>query len=104
MLEDKDRIFTNLYGMHDRSLKGAMERGHWDGTAGLIQRGREAIVEEMKSSGLRGRGAILRRGLVMSETCLQHDGPVGGHDRLHCGFSAIYEAAAGRANICVRED
>ena len=36
MLEDKDRIFTNLYGMHDRSLAGARARGHWDGTAGLI--------------------------------------------------------------------
>ena len=56
MLDDKDRIFTNLYGMHDRSLAGAQSRGHWDGTAGLIKRGREAIVEEMKSSGLRGRG------------------------------------------------
>ena len=56
MLDDKDRIFTNLYGMFDRSLKGAMARGHWDGTAGLIARGRDAIIEEMKSSGLRGRG------------------------------------------------
>ncbi|MEL6998979.1 MAG: NADH-quinone oxidoreductase subunit NuoF [Pseudomonadota bacterium] len=56
MLDDKDRIFTNLYGMHDRTLEGARARGHWDGTAGLIGRGREAIVEEMKSSGLRGRG------------------------------------------------
>ena len=33
MLDDKDRIFTNLYGMHDRSLAGARARGHWDGTA-----------------------------------------------------------------------
>ena len=56
MLDDKDRIFTNLYGMHDRSLAGAKARGHWDGTAGLIAKGREAIVEEVKSSGLRGRG------------------------------------------------
>ena len=32
MLADKDRIFTNLYGMHDRSLKGAQSRGAWDGT------------------------------------------------------------------------
>ena len=36
MLADKDRIFTNLYGMHDRTLKGAQARGHWDGTAGII--------------------------------------------------------------------
>ena len=29
MLQDKDRIFTNIYGMHDRTLKGAQSRGHW---------------------------------------------------------------------------
>ena len=29
MLKDADRIFTNLYGMHDRSLAGARARGHW---------------------------------------------------------------------------
>ena len=56
MLDDKDRIFTNLYGMRDRSLKGAMARGHWDGTAEIISRGRDAIIQEMKDSGLRGRG------------------------------------------------
>ena len=31
MLADKDRIFTNLYGLHDAGLKGAMARGAWDG-------------------------------------------------------------------------
>ena len=56
MLNDQDRIFTNLYGMGDRSLAGAKKRGHWDGTAGIIQRGRDAIINEMKASGLRGRG------------------------------------------------
>ncbi|MFP4239337.1 MAG: NADH-quinone oxidoreductase subunit NuoF [Rhodosalinus sp.] len=56
MLKDEDRIFTNLYGMHDRSLAGAKARGHWDGTADIIARGREGIVEEVKKSGLRGRG------------------------------------------------
>ncbi|MEL6236783.1 MAG: NADH-quinone oxidoreductase subunit NuoF [Pseudomonadota bacterium] len=56
MLADADRIFTNLYGMHDRSLAGARARGHWDGTAALIARGRDAIVDEVKKSGLRGRG------------------------------------------------
>ena len=55
-LKDEDRIFTNLYGMRDRSLKGAKARGHWDGTAGLIGKGRDWIVQEMKDSGLRGRG------------------------------------------------
>ncbi|MEE9455073.1 MAG: NADH-quinone oxidoreductase subunit NuoF [Paracoccaceae bacterium] len=56
MLADKDRIFTNLYGMHDRSLKGAMARGAWDGTAGFLQQGRDWVVEQVKASGLRGRG------------------------------------------------
>jgi NADH-quinone oxidoreductase subunit F len=56
MLQDKDRIFTNLYGQHDWGLDGARRRGDWDGTAGLIAKGREWIVEEMKASGLRGRG------------------------------------------------
>jgi len=56
MLEDKDRIFTNLYGFGDRSLKGARSRGQWDNTKALIERGHEAIIEEMKKSGLRGRG------------------------------------------------
>lgn len=56
MLDDKDRIFTNLYGMHDRSLKGAKARGHWDGTGDLIKKGRDWIVQETKDSGLRGRG------------------------------------------------
>ena len=56
MLKDQDRIFTNIYGMHDRSLKGAMARGHWDGTKDIIAKGRDWIVNEMKQSGLRGRG------------------------------------------------
>ncbi len=56
MLEDKDRIFTNLYGFGDRSLKGARARGNWDGTKALIDKGRDWVVAEMKASGLRGRG------------------------------------------------
>jgi NADH-quinone oxidoreductase subunit F len=56
MLQDKDRIFNNIYGIHDRSLKGAMSRGHWDGTKAILEKGRDWIVNEMKASGLRGRG------------------------------------------------
>ncbi|WP_018633540.1 NADH-quinone oxidoreductase subunit NuoF [Neomegalonema perideroedes] len=55
-LKDEDRIFTNLYGFYDRSLAGARARGHWDGTAGLIVKGKDWIINEMKASGLRGRG------------------------------------------------
>jgi NADH-quinone oxidoreductase subunit F len=56
MLADKDRIFTNLYGQHDWRLAGARARGDWDGTAELIARGRDWIIEAVKDSGLRGRG------------------------------------------------
>jgi NADH-quinone oxidoreductase subunit F len=56
MLEDKDRIFTNLHGQRDWRLDGARARGDWDGTAELLARGRFAIVDEIKASGLRGRG------------------------------------------------
>ncbi|MBI3508003.1 MAG: NADH-quinone oxidoreductase subunit NuoF [Proteobacteria bacterium] len=56
MLEDKDRIFTNLYADGDWGLAGARARGDWDGTRELILKGREWIVKEMQDSGLRGRG------------------------------------------------
>ncbi|HEX3181324.1 MAG TPA: NADH-quinone oxidoreductase subunit NuoF [Beijerinckiaceae bacterium] len=56
MLADKDRIFTNLYGFGDWGLKGARERGAWDNTKGLIDKGKDWIIAEMKASGLRGRG------------------------------------------------
>ena len=56
MLSDKDRIFTNLYGFADIGLAGARSRGDWDGTKALMARGRESIIDEVKASGLRGRG------------------------------------------------
>jgi len=56
MLADKDRIFTNLYGTEDFGLKAARARGDWDGTKDLLAKGRDWIVDEVKASGLRGRG------------------------------------------------
>ena len=56
MLADKDRIFTNIYGWHDAGLAGAKKRGDWDNTAAILARGHDDVVEEMKTSGLRGRG------------------------------------------------
>ncbi|MGA9038837.1 MAG: NADH-quinone oxidoreductase subunit NuoF [Pseudolabrys sp.] len=56
MLADKDRIFRNLYGQHDWGLKGARSRGAWEGTKAFLEKGRDAIIEEVKTSGLRGRG------------------------------------------------
>jgi len=56
MLSDKDRIFTNLYGIHGADLASARTRGDWDGTKEFLALGRDKIVEEIKNSGLRGRG------------------------------------------------
>ncbi|HTR17551.1 MAG TPA: NADH-quinone oxidoreductase subunit NuoF [Acetobacteraceae bacterium] len=75
MLQDRDRIFTNLYGIHDWTLAGARKRGDWDGTAAILARGREAIIEEMKASGLRGRGgAGFPTGMKWSFMPKQSDG------------------------------
>ncbi len=75
MLQDKDRIFTNLYGLHECSLAGARRRGDWDNTADLIKKGGEWIIEEMKASGLRGRGgAGFPTGLKWSFMPKENDG------------------------------
>jgi NADH-quinone oxidoreductase subunit F len=75
MLEDKDRIFRNLYGLHDWKLKGARARGAWDGTKDILDKGRDWIVNEMKASGLRGRGgAGFPTGLKWSFMPKQSDG------------------------------
>lgn len=56
MLKDEDRIYTNIYGWESPFLDGAKARGDWDNTKAIIDKGRDWIIEEMKKSGLRGRG------------------------------------------------
>jgi NADH-quinone oxidoreductase subunit F len=56
VLLDKDRIFTNLYGRHDFRLEAAKQRGAWNSTKELMQFGPEWICDQIKASGLRGRG------------------------------------------------
>lgn len=56
MLKEEDKIFTNLLGQEPYDLKSAEKRGCWSKTKSLIKKGRKWIVEEVKSSGLRGRG------------------------------------------------
>ena len=56
MLDDKDRIFTNLYGWESADLEAARKRGDWDDTKAIIGKGKEWIIDQMKKSGLRGRG------------------------------------------------
>jgi len=55
-LQDKDRIFTNVYGYQPWNLPAAQARGDWDNTKAILEKGRDAIIEEIKASGLRGRG------------------------------------------------
>ena len=56
MLSDKDRIFTNLYGKYGVGLESSRKRGDWDDTKGILSRGTELLIKEIKESGLRGRG------------------------------------------------
>lgn len=75
MLHDRDRIFTNIYGLNDKSLQSVMTRGHWDGTKTILAKGRDWIIDELKKSGLRGRGgAGFPTGLKMSFMPKVNDG------------------------------
>jgi NADH-quinone oxidoreductase subunit F len=56
MLNDKDRIFTNIYGWQGADLASATSRGDWDNTKALIKLGHDEVIERVKASGLRGRG------------------------------------------------
>jgi NADH-quinone oxidoreductase subunit F len=56
MLQAKDRIFTNLYGFEATTLKASQKRGDWSNTEDIVKKGNEWIIENVKASGLRGRG------------------------------------------------
>ncbi|KRX10490.1 hypothetical protein PPERSA_08792 [Pseudocohnilembus persalinus] len=55
-LRDQDRIFTNVYKDNDPFIKGAMKRGDWHQTKDILLNGQDWIIDEIKASGLRGRG------------------------------------------------
>ena len=46
MLKDKDKIFSNIYGFEDRSIKGSMKRGHWSETKKFLQKDQDLIIED----------------------------------------------------------
>ena len=72
MLDDKDRIFTNLYGLHDPMLHGARARGDWDGTKAILEKGRDAIVEEVKAQMDRVRFLDMTEAQPMAVVLQQH--------------------------------
>lgn len=55
-LRDQDRIFQNLYGRYPPDLKHAKMMGDWHKTKEIVLKGHEWIINEVKASGLRGRG------------------------------------------------
>ena len=55
-LKDQDRIFTNIYGERDCFIDGAVKRGDWHRTKDFMLLGKDWIINEIKASGLRGRG------------------------------------------------
>lgn len=74
-LKDEDRIFTNVYGEDTWRVDGAQRRGDWFRTKDLLCMGPEWIVQEIKDSGLRGRGgAGFPSGLKWSFMPKQTDG------------------------------
>ena len=56
MLKDSDRVFSNLYGQDSADLKSSKERGDWNETIKFLKLAPDAVIEEIKKSGLRGRG------------------------------------------------
>lgn len=56
MLKEQDKIFTNLYGFEPAALDAAKKRGDWLDTSKYLQMDQDKIIEEVKTSGLRGRG------------------------------------------------
>jgi len=55
-LKDSDRIFTNVYRDGSPWVDGAVKRGDWYRTKDILLNGPDWIIEEIKASGLRGRG------------------------------------------------
>ena len=59
-LHDDDRIFTNVYNDGSAFIDGGknnpLTRGDWHRTKDILSMGHDWVVDEIKASGLRGRG------------------------------------------------
>ena len=56
MLNKKDRIFNNLYGLKGNGFNTAFKLGDWSESKEIIAKGKDWILKQVKDSGLRGRG------------------------------------------------
>ena len=56
MLKKEDKIFKNLYNELGWEIDNSIKRDDWKDTKDFISKGREWIINEIKTSELRGRG------------------------------------------------
>ena len=56
MLLDKDKIFSNLHGTGSADISAALARGDWHDIGKIFEQAPGNIIDEIKNSGLRGRG------------------------------------------------
>ncbi|MDH5796614.1 MAG: NADH-quinone oxidoreductase subunit NuoF [Anaplasmataceae bacterium] len=56
MLKEEDRIFPNIETRQAVDLKSSMARNDWLDTSSILAKDKDEIINEMKASGLRGRG------------------------------------------------
>ena len=56
MLKPENKIFKNLYNQLGWEIDHAIKRDDWKDTKNIISKGREWIINEVKTSELRGRG------------------------------------------------
>ena len=69
MLKPEDKIFKNLYNELGWEIDNAIKRNDWKDTKDIISKGREWIINEVKTSELRGRGG------AGFSTCLLYTSP-----------------------------
>ena len=56
MLKSENKIFKNLYNEFGWEIENAFQRDDWKDTKNIILKGRDWIINEIKTSELRGRG------------------------------------------------
>ena len=59
MLKKENKIFQNLYNELGWEIEEAIARDDWKDTKNIILKGRDWIINEVKTSELRGRGGAI---------------------------------------------